>query len=270
MKGLIRGGSVLLAGALTVCLVGCEGVDLFPNSATLYTDMELDIGSTFVTHEFSYTGPLTATKLAEGLGDLTGLDYIVTESGVEGGVVIDWSPEATLIKNFGDEAQDEDFYFEDSASMQWFMLESLWKSIIENFPDKEVYYTMNGGNDLYLAELYPVSQFAGEYPYLGLSYYLEQSVSEGIEAPATDAASGMSQEEAESLITFAMILRGQVFSSMQGNGSTTLDGINATIYKVEGSDENGEATFDYAVADNGFVYYKEGDNWHHYDIGSVG
>ncbi len=124
-------------------------------------------------YEFTYDGELTVEMLAAALSDLSGLDFFVNGVDVQGGsVTVDWAADSTLIANLDDRTQKEDFHFFDADSMRWFMMDSLWYTVTQNMAVEEVYYTMDGGNELVFSELYPINAFGINQPYMGSGYYL--------------------------------------------------------------------------------------------------
>ncbi len=120
--------------------------------------------------ELGFSGELTAELLVEGLSALTGLDFFVTIEPMEGGLLVDWAADSTLIANLDDREQSEHFFFYDSDAMRWFMLDSLWRTLRENI-GADVYYRMNGGEDLVLPDMEPVSAIPADIPYMGSAFY---------------------------------------------------------------------------------------------------
>ncbi len=115
---------------------------------------------------------ITAEIIAMELSEWSGLDFTLDDvKQSEKTLTIDWSVDSTLIANLDDRTQKEDFYFFDSDSMRWFMMDSLYQSCMENMNIDEVYYTMDGGKELSFEELYPVAIFPTDVPYMGSSFY---------------------------------------------------------------------------------------------------
>ncbi|MDR0434736.1 MAG: hypothetical protein LBH21_06700 [Gracilibacteraceae bacterium] len=87
--------------------------------------------------------------LAAGLSEWTGLDFTLAGVQVEDGAAkVDWAAESTLVAGLDEREQREDFYFFDAASLNWFMMDSLARTIKENLPVDTVYYSMDGGKEL--------------------------------------------------------------------------------------------------------------------------
>lgn len=63
--------------------------------------------------------------------------------------------------------------------MRWFMMDSLWQSCMENMAIDEVYYTVDGGKELSFEELYPISVFPKDVPYMGSPFYFSHADLQG-------------------------------------------------------------------------------------------
>ena len=143
--------------------------------ATLYADFSAgNVVSHMESYDVDYTGELDAGRLADMLSEMTGLDFIidVTMQGT-GNMVVDWQPESTLISGIGDRVQHEEFYFENDESLGWFMLDSLARTIWGNMDtgEGELYYTMNGGEQLVVPGMPEWVAFLSEVPYAGSAAY---------------------------------------------------------------------------------------------------
>ena len=108
-------------------------------------------------HDFGYEdGTLTPEKIANSLSALTGLNFDISVTYVsttENSITIEWNPNSSLATGIPPEPQNEDFFFFDRDSLRWFMLNSLCRSIRENYGEVDVYYTINGGMDINSLEL---------------------------------------------------------------------------------------------------------------------
>ena len=78
-----------------------------------------------------------------------------------------------------DREQKEEFHFYDIDSLRWFMMDSLYSTLTANLGEVEVYYTMDGGQDLAFDELYPVNVFPADTPYLGSPFYFAHAGGQG-------------------------------------------------------------------------------------------
>jgi hypothetical protein len=117
-------------------------------------------------------GEVTAEALAKALSELTGLDFTLTAKAGVGNLTIDWAKGSTLVANLDDRAQKPDFHFFDADSMRWFMMDSMYQTILKNLPNSgAVYYTMDDGKELAFEELAPVNVFPIDQPYMGSAAY---------------------------------------------------------------------------------------------------
>lgn len=211
--------SVLLAAALCLSVSGCSGgaaPSSDPSSAlssapsseqsaemslpdssvppettvTLYADFSAGNAQAETLGQIKSTeqiisGEVTALALADALSEWSGLDFTLNEAVCSAdSITIDWAADSTLIANLDDRVQKEDFFFFDVESMRWFMMDSLMRTLKENLGVTDVYYTMDGGKDLALDALSPVSVFPADTPYLGSIFYCAQSDTPNTEATA--------------------------------------------------------------------------------------
>ncbi|MGN0657077.1 MAG: hypothetical protein ACI4KR_09805 [Ruminiclostridium sp.] len=127
-------------------------------------------------YPIEYTGAKKgAEELAQELSKLTGLDFNITASKTDDGWIVDWAANSTLISGLDDREQKEEFFFFDCDSLNWFMMDSLWRTLTENLNTENIYYTMDGGKDLTFEELYPVNEFPSDIPYMGSEFYIAHS-----------------------------------------------------------------------------------------------
>ena len=123
-------------------------------------------------YPIEYTGDKkTAEELAGELTGLTGLDFFITASKADDGWIVDWAADSTLIAGLDDREQKEEFHFFDHDSLCWFMMDSLWRTLTENLNAENIYYTMDGGRELFFEELYSVNVFPSDIPYMGSEFY---------------------------------------------------------------------------------------------------
>lgn len=123
-------------------------------------------------YPIEYTGAKkTAEELAHELSELTGLDFIITASKADDGWIVDWAADSTLVAGLDDREQKEEFFFFDQDSLCWFMMDSLWRTLTENLDAENIYYTMDGGQELVFEELYSVNEFPSDIPYMGSEFY---------------------------------------------------------------------------------------------------
>lgn len=127
---------------------------------------------------------ISAEELVNSLSWSSGLDFYVAITGREdGGINVDWATDSSLI--IGEPPEDNEerlaglpsrlgdyLHFYDADSLRWFMMDSLYHTLRENgIGGEEIYYTMNGGQELVFEELYPFRVFPLDVPYLGSAFY---------------------------------------------------------------------------------------------------
>lgn len=123
--------------------------------------------------EMPYEGELDALILAQGLSDWSGLDFTIDQATLteDHGLIIDWSEYSTLIHGLDDREQKEEFHFYDAESLNWFMMDSLYHTLMENLDVSEVYYTMEGGESLFVGGGEIWEEFDADLPYMASQFY---------------------------------------------------------------------------------------------------
>ena len=169
----------LLAAAMLLSLVACSGGEQAPpetessgQEITLVADFsngsELAEEFDLIQTETGIAEEATPGAMAQALSEWSGLDFTLNSAAVEeGAVTVDWAADSTLVAGLDDREQKEEFSFHDIDSLRWFMMDSLYSTLTANLGEVEVYYTMDGGQDLSFDELYPVNLFPADTPYLG-------------------------------------------------------------------------------------------------------
>lgn len=195
-------------------------------------------GGDVTEYPIEYTG---ARKTAEGLADelskLTGLDFFITASQTEDGWIVDWAADSTLVAGLDDREQKEEFFFFDYDSQCWFMMDSLWRTLTENLDAENIYYTMDGGQELVLENLSSsINTFPSDVPYMGSGFYAAHDDVRGDEGSTEDGEASYNTYYDES--TGLLLTYPDVFSS-------------------EGTlDENGKMNF-YTLWDTGMLFWIE-------------
>ena len=184
--------SIILASAMLACLLSACGDAELPDETVETTQSEQPFDVTeessktqtdvlyavfgaedIKEYPIEYTGERkNAEELAHELSELTGLDFNITVADADDGLTVDWAADSTLIAGLDDREQKDDFFFYDNYSLNWFMMDSLWRTLTENLGAENIYYTMDGGEKLVFDELYPVREFPSYVPYKGSDYYL--------------------------------------------------------------------------------------------------
>lgn len=176
----------------------------------------------------------TAEELARELSDLTGMDFTITASKTDDGLIVDWAVDSTLIAGRDDREQKEDFRFYDYDSMSWFMMDSLWRTLTANLDAENIFYTMDSGRNLVLEKMSPAITIPADTPYMGSTFYLSHDEGRGdvISTEDGEASYNTYYDEAAGL----MLTYPDVFSS-----KGTLD-------------ENGKMNF-YTLRDTGMLFW---------------
>jgi hypothetical protein len=83
---------------------------------------------------FEIETELTINDLATALSKWSGLDFKIKDARIEGSsAYVDWTEDSTLVAGLDDRKQKEAFFFFDSDSLNWFMMDSLARTINGNF-----------------------------------------------------------------------------------------------------------------------------------------
>lgn len=176
-------------------------------------------------YPIEYTGAQkTAEELADELSELTGLDFIITISKNSDGWIVDWSADSTLVAGLHDREQKEEFFFFDQDTLSWFMMDSLWRTLTENLDTENIYYTMDGGKELVFTELYPVSEFPSDVPYMGSEFYYAHTDVQGYEENPYACTKGLWRMD-ETMGTASIVMDGfGRFTMYYASGSVEADG----------------------------------------------
>lgn len=124
-------------------------------------------------YPIEYTGaPKSPEELADALTELSGICFDVTVNQIEEGLTVDWAASSTLFSVESPDEKSEEFHFFDYDSCAWFMMDSLWLTLTENFGAENIYYTMDGGQELVLDKLSSsITEFPSDVPYMGSDFY---------------------------------------------------------------------------------------------------
>ncbi|MGD9560240.1 MAG: hypothetical protein AB7V55_06525 [Oscillospiraceae bacterium] len=127
------------------------------------------------TSERSAPAEPTLLELADHLSEWTGLDFALNDVYTDGTEVwVDWSPTSTLLAGPAGREFKKDFTFHDSVTLNWFMLDSLYRTILyyaPSSPYNTVYYSWGGGNPLSFPEMQGLEELPLDQPYYGSAYY---------------------------------------------------------------------------------------------------
>lgn len=191
--------AILMAAALLLgfaaCNLGGSRGPEFPEQAAGILLADSSQGDpTHVPSEYPwiYPGEMSAENIAMGLSELTGLRFDVSAELTNGAnsIAVDWNLGSSLFTG-PPEQQIDMFRFFDYDSLAWFMLDSLYRTILRNMPEIEaVYYTMGGGSELVLQNLSPPMGFTLDTPYMGSAFYFAHMGNRGDEPIDTADAQG--------------------------------------------------------------------------------
>jgi hypothetical protein len=125
-------------------------------------------------------GEVNVVSLANALSQLTGLKFHVTAEIKGKNAHIDWAKDSTLVAGMGDTKANEEFHMFDAVSTNWFMMDSLEKTVKKNLNIDKVYYSMNGGKTLEFKNAEDMkAQGLPELPadseYMGSTFYVSHS-----------------------------------------------------------------------------------------------
>lgn len=116
-------------------------------------------------HSMPYDGELTYEKLAQGLSKLTGLGFDVAFRQNGDDVYVAWLSTSTLLHDDPTLEQKDAFRVYDYDSMIWFLLDSLYQTLMANFDIENVYYSAEDGQPLYFENMTPPRDIPVDTPY---------------------------------------------------------------------------------------------------------
>ena len=213
-------------------------------------------------YPIEYTGdPKTADDLARALTELTGLDFIITASKTDDGWIVDWAADSTLVAGLDDRVQKDDFFFFDQDSLRWFMMDSLWRTLTENLDAENIYYTMDGGQDMVFEELYPVNTFPSDSPYMGSDFYFAHADVQGDEETPYTRTMGLWRKDGMTDTASIEMDGFGGFTMYYASGAVEADGYLECIDEYE----NGDFRYDCYTADGEWIvsFYFDSDTQLH-------
>jgi hypothetical protein len=110
-------------------------------------------------------------NIAEVMTILTGLDFVVRISVEDGALFVEWNGASDLFKELDAVEPREEFSFNSTEAMRWFMLDSLWRTFMENYSSEitDVFYVTSHIHD----DITTPSPFDYNAPYKGSPFYVE-------------------------------------------------------------------------------------------------
>ncbi len=213
-------------------------------------------------YPIEYTGARkTAEELANKLSELIGLDFIITVSQASDGLIVDWAADSTLVAGLDDREQKDEFFFFDQDSLRWFMMDSLWRTLAENLDAENIYYTMDGGQELVFEELYPVSEFPSDIPYMGSEFYYAHADVQGDEENPYARTKGLWRVDGVTDTASIKMDGFGGFTMYYASGSVEADGYLECIDEYE----NGDFRYDCYTAEGEWIagFYFDSDTQFH-------
>lgn len=240
---------LFMAAAMLICLLAaCGGTDEIAQTDILYAVFN---AQTIQEYSIEYTGAKkNAEELAAELTELTGLDFTITVSETDDGLIVDWAADSTLVSGPDSREQKEEFIFYDYDTMSWFMMDSLWRTVTKNLGVENIYYTMDGGKTLTLDKMSPSVTIPSDVPYMGSEFYLANSNLRGDDdgTPGTQASYQGFWEYPDGKY---LEISGEEWNLYADDGTTLLDHgptnyENEAVYLMneDGSSGGGRAHFD--------------------------
>ena len=237
--------SAFLALAMLISLLAACGST---QTDTLYAVFD---AQTIQEYSIEYTGAKkNAKELAAELTELTGLDFTITVSETDDGLIVDWAADSTLVSGPDSREQKEEFVFYDYDTMSWFMMDSLWRTLTENLDTENIYYTMDGGKTLTLEKMSPAIIIPSDTPYMGSEFYAAHTDLRGDDdgTPGTQAPYQGFWEYPDGKY---LEISGEEWNLYADDGTTLLDHgptkyENEAVYLMneDGSSGGGRALFD--------------------------
>lgn len=213
-------------------------------------------------YPIEYTGdPKTAGDLAHALSELTGLDFIITANKTDDGWIVDWAADSTLVAGLDDRVQKDDFFFFDQDSLRWFMMDSLWRTLTENLDAENIYYTMDGGQDMVFEELYPVNAIPSDSPYMGSEFYYAHADVQGDEENPYERTMGLWRKDGMTDTASIEMDGFGGFTMYYASGAVEADGYLECIDEYE----NGDLRYDLYTAEGEWItsFYFDSDTQFH-------
>jgi hypothetical protein len=122
------------------------------HEATLYLAFHPDQADGVQEYPLGYDEGMDAQSLIDGLSAITSYDFAVTVEEIEAGAKVDWLADSTLVAGRQDLDLPGTYEFDDAAHFDYFMLDSLAKTLQDNLGYEAIYYTMAGGAEIDLPD----------------------------------------------------------------------------------------------------------------------
>lgn len=118
---------------------------------------------------------VTAEELCAALEQVTGIRFDFTLSADGAGYTVAWQSDSAMLQGETPQDEHQDYVFYDDDLLRWFMLDTVWRNLTEEFGAGQVLYTGPDGAPLQLEDPWPLGGFDLSEPYRGSAWYCEQS-----------------------------------------------------------------------------------------------
>lgn len=117
---------------------------------------------------------IALTDLCSTLEEITGIQFAFTVATDETGCTVTWQEDSALVQGETPQDEKQDYVFYDDDLLRWFILDTVWRNLTEEFGVAQVVYHGPDGAALALEEPWPLGDFDLSQPYRGSAWYCEQ------------------------------------------------------------------------------------------------
>lgn len=117
---------------------------------------------------------IAMSELCSTLEEITGIQFDFTVTMDQAGCTVTWQESSALIQGETPQDEQQDYVFYDDGLLRWFMLDTVWRNLTEEFGAAQVVYTGPDGAALSLEEPWPLGDFDLSEPYRGSAWYCAQ------------------------------------------------------------------------------------------------
>jgi hypothetical protein len=142
-------------------------------SAMLIFDSSFSQGRESLTHELHMSDAnIFPGNIIEIMNLLTGLNFAVSVFFEDGVFFVEWNSNSDIFVDFSEIQTRDEFSFTNAEALRWFMLDSLWRTLTENYPEiSDIYFVTNHIH----ASIVEPSPFSSDTPYRGSPFYTGQT-----------------------------------------------------------------------------------------------
>ena len=95
---------------------------------------------------------IAMSDLCSTLEEITGIQFDFTVTMDQAGCTVTWQESSALIQGETPQDEQQDYVFYDDGLLRWFMLDTVWRNLTEEFGAAQVVYTGPDGAALQLEE----------------------------------------------------------------------------------------------------------------------